>query len=115
MIAAIGIDIVRISRLKPKLRDKVLCSEEKAMYDSFQSEVRKQEFLAGRFAVKEALVKAFTGIDKVCPFPDMCILNDESGKPYLAKPVLKGYRVMISLSHEKEYAAAFCILETDQS
>jgi len=115
MIAAIGIDIVRISRVKPNLRDKVLSPEEITLYDSFGSEVRKQEFLAGRFAIKEALVKAFTGINRAFSFPEMCVLNDESGKPHLEKPVLKGFRVLISLSHEKEYATAFCILETEQS
>jgi len=58
MIAGIGTDIVRIQRLTDPLIKKILSESEFKIYLSFSSEKRKKEFAAGRFAAKEALIKA---------------------------------------------------------
>ncbi len=111
MIAGVGTDIVKISRVKSKLSVRILSDEEKVIYESFSSESRKQEYLAGRFAVKEALTKAFSSTKYFFSFTDMVILNDEEGRPHLIKPEINDLKVWLSISHEREYALAFCLLE----
>ncbi len=111
MIAGIGTDIVKISRVKSKLSVKILSNEEMAIYESFTSESRKQEYLAGRFAIKEALTKAFSSTNYIFAFTDMVILNNEEGRPHLIKPEINDLEVWLSISHEREYALAFCLLE----
>jgi len=109
MIKGIGCDVVEIARLKETLLSKILSAPEITLYESFASEKRKQEFLAGRFALKEAIVKAIGPI----PFTELIILNDESGKPILSCDRLKHLQIHISLAHEKAYAIGMCVAETD--
>lgn len=110
MIIGIGCDIVEVARLKDDLKQKILSVPELEVYGRFSSETRKQEFLAGRFAVKEALIKAVGTI----PMPELVILDDESGKPHLTCDRLKGMKIHVSLSHERVFAVGFCIAETDE-
>lgn len=117
MIKGIGTDIVKISRINEKVVKKILSFSEKKIYDSFQSENRKKEFAAGRFAVKEALYKS---LNISFEFKKIDILKDQNGKPYLSEKT-KSYideiygktKIKISISHEKEYAIAFVIVEEE--
>ena len=64
------------------------------------------EGAAGRFAGKEAYMKAcHVGIGALA-FHDIEILNDESGAPYLHDS-----HAHICISHENKYAIAFVLLE----
>jgi holo-[acyl-carrier protein] synthase len=110
MIIGIGCDIVEIARLKETLLIKILSVPEIALYESFGSERRRQEFLAGRFAAKEAIVKAVGTI----PFSEIIIINDASGKPHVSCGQLKDLKINLSIAHEKAYAIAYCIVETLQ-
>lgn len=108
MIKGIGVDIVKIDRMyeQPNIAKKILSNEELEKYQSFTTSNRKAEFLAGRFAAKEAYVKALgTGFGKITP-QDITVLNDELGKPYINKP-----NTHISISHEKEYVISYVIIE----
>ena len=58
MIKGIGVDILRIDRIDFKIARKVLSSEELEIFNSIDNENIKREYLAERFAVKEALFKA---------------------------------------------------------
>lgn len=72
---------------------------------------RRTEFLAGRFAGKEAFSKAQgTGIGAACNFVDIEIIPDAKGKPTLK---FKGELVsgFISITHTKNVAAAQVILQ----
>jgi len=113
MIAGTGIDIVNIKRIKKSLSkygekfiQKVLSEKEIEEIPT----VKKEEFIAGRFAAKEALVKA-SGI--ALAFNTITILNDTNGKPYIVKlpDEIKNKKVHISISHDSDYAAAFVIIE----
>ena len=76
-------------------------------------------FLGGRWAAKEALAKALgTGIGAACALREITVLNDEAGAPVLT---LEGNarrtteargvrRILVSISHEKNYATATVIL-----
>jgi holo-[acyl-carrier protein] synthase len=88
MIRGIGTDVVEIDRVRIILLNesserflmRVLTIEERAYAD--QRGGRLYEFIAGRFAAKEAASKAIgCGIGQRLGFQDIEILPDESGKP----------------------------------
>jgi len=111
MIKGVGVDIVDISRIKLTLAKKILSPIEYESYQGFKSIKRKAEFIAGRFAVKEAISKAISHIDFELSFSEMDVKNDEFGKPYLVCDKLSNYHFSLSISHENSYAIGFCIFE----
>lgn len=122
-IRGIGTDLVSIERIEKlwtnyhlKFAQRILSTKE---LESFASKEDKVGFLAKRFAAKEAIAKALgTGIGKTISFHDMSILNHESGEPFVQFSVdvdawfkrQTMSKVFISLSDEKAYALAFCII-----
>jgi holo-[acyl-carrier protein] synthase len=115
MITGIGIDIVELKRIaellerKPQFADRILTAREKERYEKLQLK-RKIEFLAGRFAAKEAFSKAVgTGIGKGLSFIEIEVRQTELGKPYIYKPYAEG--VHLSITHSSEYAFAQVIIE----
>ncbi|MCC3358074.1 holo-ACP synthase [Bacillus sp. REN16] len=116
MIIGTGIDIVELERINKVLQrqkkfvDRILTNREKEKFLRL-SESRQIEFLAGRFAVKEAYSKAVgTGIGGNLSFLDIEALSDENGKPVLTKPL--NHKAHLSITHSKEYAVAQVILES---
>ncbi|WP_251555306.1 holo-ACP synthase [Neobacillus muris] len=116
MIKGIGTDIIEISRIKrllqkqPKFADRVLTPNEKQKFAGLTPN-RQAEFLAGRFAAKEAYSKAAgTGIGKELSFLDIEIVNDSYGKPFFVKP--EGL-THLSISHSRDYAVAHVIIERE--
>ena len=122
MIIGIGTDIVDIKRIGNAIEkhrgfcDKILSQEE------FQMSINDKNFVqyvAGRFAAKEAISKAMgTGI-RGFKFKDIVIVNDEYGAPRVrlqgkAHEIanLRGkYNIHLSISHERMYAIAYAIME----
>lgn len=114
MIVGLGTDIIEISRVKEiesrnnRLSKRILSESEMESYNSLKNEKRRMEYLAGRFAVKEAYSKALgTGIGKAASFQDVICLNDNLGKPFIEDDK----RAHVSISHADEYAVATVILE----
>lgn len=117
MIFGIGIDIVELSRIETMLSrqarfpQRILTEAEYARFTAL-SDKRKIEFLAGRFAAKEAFSKAYgTGIGSRLSFQDIETAKDLSGKPVLACAKLDGAAAHVSITHTKEYAAAQVVIE----
>jgi holo-[acyl-carrier protein] synthase len=119
MIIGTGIDIVEIKRIaklmtNEKFIKRVLTYNEQTKLATL-SERRKMEFLAGRFAAKEAYAKALgTGIGKELSFQDVEIVNDNLGKPII-KVENKKFKAHVSISHSHDYAIAQIILEGSSS
>lgn len=116
MIEGIGIDLVEKNRIKevfsrqPAFAERILTEGELALFATMSSH-RQIEFLAGRFAAKEAFSKAMgTGIGADVSFLDVEILPDEKNKPMVRTAVYTG-RVHVSISHAREYIIAQIILE----
>ena len=123
MIKGIGTDIVEIKRIKRLIEnqhaiDRLLTKQEAEL---MRTRPKPHEFFAGRFAAKEAVSKAFgVGISK-CPPNEIEVLNDELGAPYVAlydhakalQDKLNVNKIFLSITHEKEYAVAMCVLEGD--
>lgn len=103
-----GIDIVELDRVKSVKEGfvkHVLSLSEIEKYNSFE-EQRRVEYLGGRFACKEAIIKCLSDIE-IPNMNELNIQNDEKGKPFIK---YKDYFIEISISHEKHYAIAVAIL-----
>lgn len=123
MILGIGTDITSIIRFQQNIDehgqrfvDKILSESEKPLYEKTN---QKAQYLASRFAAKEALAKALgTGFQEGVSMPSISILHNEKGRPYfeLTGKALDLAQAMgvkqlhLSISHEKEFALAFVIL-----
>ncbi len=115
MIIGHGIDLQEISRIQeaieknPHFVEKVLTATE---YSHFQnlSDRRGVEYLAGRWAAKEAFSKALgTGIGKI-GFQDIEILTEEKGAPYVHRSPIAA-KAWVSISHSGNFVQASVILE----
>jgi holo-[acyl-carrier protein] synthase len=125
MIFGIGTDIVEVSRIEASIAQfgeafaqRVLADSEMSHYQESQIKAR---FLAKRFAAKEAFSKALgTGLRAPCIFQNIAVSHDDLGKPILVlAPALTAWmqkkniqHTHISISDEKNLAAAFVLLET---
>ncbi|MEW6409961.1 MAG: holo-ACP synthase [Nitrospirota bacterium] len=120
MIAGIGVDIVNISRIKDAIErwgkgflDRVFTQEEQHYSEQFTNPYKHY---AARFAAKEAFIKAFS--NNGIWFNEITVSNNRTGKPELyvserIKQMLKEEEIteiLVSMSHEKEYAVAQVIL-----
>ena len=81
--------------------------------------ILRYEELAGRFAVKEAFLKAIkTGWRKGVTFKDVVVLNEKSGAPYVVlygktKEITESLgvkEIYVSISHTKELAIGMVVL-----
>jgi holo-[acyl-carrier-protein] synthase len=99
---SIGIDIVQIPRFEHKeaLARRILSPTEYLIYEKRADKVR---FLAGRFAAKEAFLKAVRGGLGQIAFSRISVLYDDMGIPYLE---YLGQHYDVSISHDGEYAVA---------
>ena len=124
MILGVGIDIIEVARIASshekfgeRFVNRILHPDEIAYCLSHKNPA---PFLAVRFSAKEAISKAFgTGISAQLGWQDMEIRRKESGEPFV---VLHGKgkklfqsrrakRLLVSLSHTANYAAATAVLE----
>lgn len=125
MIVGIGIDIVELHRIKKILERNPEAFIRRVLSPSEQENLpsggnRKVEYLAGRYAAKEAVAKALgTGIGKVFSFLDAEVCPTEGGKPILSLNSAvweklnldDDHRLHLSISHSREYAIAQVVLE----
>lgn len=124
-IFGIGIDIVETARIEnsidrfgDRFLDRVFTRLEK---DYCGKMARPANHYAGRFAAKEAVVKALgTGIGEHANWTDLEIKNGRSGRPtvLLSGPAAKFaaqngiVTVHMSLSHAHDYATAHAVAVT---
>ena len=127
MILGIGTDVIEIKHLKeaikkkPKIIERLFTPTERKRAQKLSQE-RKMSFYAKRFSGKEAISKACgTGIGGNISWLDLEISNNQQGAPVVTlsenatkflkkKFKTKNIRVFISLSDEKDFALAFCVL-----
>ncbi|WOO88791.1 holo-ACP synthase [Mollicutes bacterium LVI A0078] len=102
MIIGVGTDIVENSRVNSKIAKRVLTEREYNIYMAKHDDL-KTEYLASRFAAKEAIVKA---TNKQYTINQIEILNQADGKPYSN---IEG--IELSISHENNYSVAFAIYQ----
>ena len=114
MISGTGIDIIEVDRIAKAIErwgdnflNHVFTSEE--IFYAQKHRDPPQRF-AGRFAAKEAVLKAF-GKNAHISWKDISITNDADGKP-LCHFGDKNFKkqILISISHTQNYAVASAII-----
>jgi holo-[acyl-carrier protein] synthase len=123
MVTALGVDIVEVARIRrliygygQKFLTRILGPEELLQ---LQSRRDAAEFVAGRFAAKEALIKALGRYLTSRPsWVDLEITADNAGQPIVhyrqtLGETLKTVHTSISISHEKSYAVAMAVLSEE--
>ena len=120
MIKGIGIDICDIAKLRAaikkssKFTGRVFSPGEISYCRSKKNSILN---FAGRFAAKEAFMKA-VATDKTLPLKSIEIINDRHGKPEIVlndriKAILrkkKAVKFSLSITHTSSAAAAVCII-----
>ncbi|MDO4191865.1 MAG: holo-ACP synthase [Erysipelotrichaceae bacterium] len=97
----IGIDVVSVERIdltNTRFIEMVLTDEERQEFSLYSTDSRKKEYIAGRFAAKEAIFKASQDRD----YLKYTILHEPSGRPY----VKDHPEISVSISHDGGIAAA---------
>ncbi len=118
MLEGIGVDIVQNSRfetLSETTVNHILSTAEKKEAAELSSRARL-EFLAWRFAAKEALAKALgTGFTRLQP-RHVTVMHDAMGKPFFSvsddvADLFSSVDIHLSISHEKDYSVAMVVLD----
>lgn len=125
MIYGLGIDLVEINRIKETIErfgerflDRVFTKREIGYWKTHKN---RYEHLAGRFAAKEALLKAISTSWPKVSFTDVEVVNTRSGSPKIgvqgrAKDLLDKLNlrnIFLTISHTKDYATAVVIIEVE--
>ncbi len=120
MIFGTGCDISEVERVKEVFNtrerlEKCFTEKEIAFLEG------RPERIAGNFSAKEAFAKALGRGFKGFSLKDTEILRDEFGRPFISGDSLKlilqktgiyhELKVMISISHERKFAMATCVIE----
>ncbi|MGO2660091.1 holo-ACP synthase [Mycetocola reblochoni] len=118
MIVGIGVDVVDLARFEravtrtPRLVARLFTAEERGL---------PLRSLAGRFAAKEALIKALGGSDGV-RWQEMTVRNGVQGEPvFVTSGETAGRvrgrgitRIHVSMSHDAGVATAFVVAEGER-
>jgi holo-[acyl-carrier protein] synthase len=118
-IKGLGNDIIEIARIRQSIErhghhflSRLFTAREQDHCYKFQDPV---PHFAGRFAAKEAIVKALgTGFGAQVAWHDIEVLSDDLGKPVVlvSDALLKRFEtphLLVSISHGTEYATAVAI------
>jgi holo-[acyl-carrier protein] synthase len=137
MIVGIGTDMTGLDRIKRLLEGKrgdaflkrALTEEEQEIAKAIQSHRHRYiEFVAGRWAAKEAIAKALgCGIGATVGLQDIAVLPDENGRPVCtlsgkawerlarrgcnADAAQARIAIHVSITHSNGMAAAFAVAE----
>lgn len=120
MIKGIGIDIIELNRIKKSLEknkrfaNRILTQNEKTVFNELPTERRKTEYLAGRFAAKEAFAKATgTGIGALS-FQHIEIVAGAGGAPELKAQGHEQDTIFVSITHSHDHAVAQVVIEAKE-
>ncbi|AOX44038.1 holo-[acyl-carrier-protein] synthase [Spiroplasma sp. NBRC 100390] len=112
MIKNVGIDIIQNKRIKPsaELSQKLLSAIELKEYETLFDKERQRQFLAGRWAAKEALIKA---LEIKLILNEVTIKLKDDNKLHVEGITLEENDIVhVSLSHERDYSVGIAIWST---
>jgi holo-[acyl-carrier protein] synthase len=126
MIAGIGVDLCEVERIEAaigrhgeRFLERIYTTAERAYCES---KVNRMERFAGRFAAKEAAMKAIgTGWRRGVGWRDLEVMRAASGQPVIVfhgaaqriATELGVTRALVSISHTKTMAVAQVVLEAE--
>ena len=117
----IGTDIVDVQRIRTsidnyssKFVNKVFSTEEQ---EYCNSKSNPEIHYAGKFAAKEAIIKAIksSGLYQGFSLKNIIIINRSDGSPYVKLDFSYEGDMKISISHTQTHAIAFAILKINSS
>ena len=128
MLIGIGTDIFALGRLSPAATNRNDPFFRRAYTPAEQAEAglraNRLEYLAGRFAAKEAVYKAVSLCGAEFAPGDIQVTDEGDGRPHvqllgrtrarLREKFGSQYRIHISISHEDDFAVAFAVAEQDE-
>lgn len=113
-IEGLGTDIIEIHRVERAIQrsarfEQRIFSEAESAY--CRSHANSYQHFAGRFAAKEAVIKA---LGRAVPWREIEILNDERGKPVChlhgkAREIAGERQLLVSISHCQSYSTASAV------
>lgn len=123
-IIGIGIDIVRVSRIEDLLRQKksrftgrIFTERERVYCERYKYSAERY---AARFAAKEAVRKAISPLYRgYYSYKEIEVVRRADGMPgiklhgKLSAIEKKGVQFLVSLTHERDYAAAAVVMHSD--
>lgn len=120
VIHGVGTDIIEVRRIQEAIErhgsrfiDRLFTENEKRYCQRYQNSILH---FAGRFAAKEAILKALgTGLQSEIKWKEIEIINNNKGKPeaHLSPRLQRLFpltHLFISISHCEDYATATAIL-----
>ena len=124
MVTSVGIDIVEKGRIKSAYKrfgerflKRILSPEE---INIFTTQQHRMAFLAGRFAIKEAVIKALGEyLDERPPFNVIQVVNENDNQLSISVPDyissrISRVRLLVSMSQSLSNAMAMVIFEEDK-
>ena len=128
MLIGIGTDIFALGRLSPAATNRNDPFFRRAYTPAEQAEAglaaNRLEYLAGRFAAKEAVYKAVCRCGAEFSPGDIPVTDVRDGRPHalllgktkarLEEKYGPRYRIHISISREDDFAIAFAVAEQDE-
>ncbi len=127
-VLGVGVDIVSVARVRKILERHPARFPQKLLHPQEHGDYRDQrdppQFLARRFAAKEALVKALgLGFTGGAYARRIWIRHDAAGRPSAVLPAgspldprpLCRRRALLSIADEKDYAVAYAIILEEEN
>jgi holo-[acyl-carrier protein] synthase len=122
MVIGVGIDLMEIEKIQKSIQSNIYLRKvfTEAEIGECKSVSNSAERFAGRFAAKEAFMKAIgKGIRQEIWFTQIEVLNHENGQPYIQVKgeaqtsllALDVKNIHVSITHTRHHAAAVVILE----
>ena len=97
------VSVERIDMTNKRFIEMVLTEDERRELALYSADSRRKEYIAGRFAAKEAIFKATQDRD----YLKYAILHETSGRPY----VKDHPEISVSISHDGGIAAAIVMIQ----
>lgn len=123
MLTSVGVDIVEVARIErimhrfgDRFEMRVLGDRERELLKSRRD---RAQFVAGRFAAKEALIKALGRYLRHRPaYSQIEIVGDSSRGPVVSfhpgvASMVAHVSALVSISHEKSYAVGLAVLSEE--
>ncbi|MCK4917020.1 MAG: holo-ACP synthase [Candidatus Omnitrophica bacterium] len=114
MVLGVGIDIVKVDKIKVSLEkwkdsflERVFNPEE---LENISKNKLYYQRIAARFAAKEAIIKALSKSGPLA-LKDMLILNKENGAPFCKFKNNIGVDIFLSITHIEDYAVACAVAQ----
>lgn len=122
-VVGVGVDLISVERIaasvarRPRLLERLFTAAERRLLERGDSAEASQRSLAGRFAAKEAVMKALgVGLGEV-DFKDIEVVGGRGGRPAIAlhgraeerAAAIGAAEVSISMSHDAGLALAFAV------